>query len=124
MAMKKPPSESLEQQHLALWLDSRRVDGRKLLWAHVPNGGARSGRVGAALKKEGVKPGVPDVLVFTPPPNGSVVRGVAIELKRKTGGVASDDQKQWMADLRLNGWIASIAHGADEAIDFLTELGF
>lgn len=113
------PSESGEQQVLAQWLDLNRI-----LWTHVPNGRHRSKIVGALLKREGVKPGVPDVLIFDPPPKlpGGRV-GVAIELKLQ-GGRTSAAQAEWMRELRERGWIARVCHGASAAIEYLTELGY
>lgn len=114
-------SESNEQCALAQWLDFKR-----LLWLHVPNGRARHIVTARKLKAEGVKPGAPDILIFTPPPQWDFNRpsGVAIELKAPKGGRISPLQKDWLDRLKMCGWHTCVAHGADEAIKFLEGLGY
>lgn len=103
---------------LATWLD---VIG--LVWCHVPNGGVRNPIAGARLKAQGVKPGVPDVLIFTSPPRISAT-GAAIELKRLNGGRTSIEQTGWHDTLRNLGWRVHVAKGALDAIDWLQGLGY
>jgi len=112
--------EDEEQITLARWIDRRRPE---LLWTHPPNGGLRRVRQAAAFKRMGVKAGVPDILIFTPPPN-TVVPGVAIELKREVGGTMSAAQRQWGIRLTELGWLHSVQHGATDAIKWLEELGY
>lgn len=112
-------TEDQEQQDLANYLD---LTG--LLWCHVPNGGMRNKAVAGKLKAQGVKSGVPDVLVFSPPPNFPGSRGVAIELKRVKGGTLSTEQKNWLDNLANLGWIAQCCNGCGDAIDLLRELGY
>ena len=102
-------SEEKEQMKLAAYLD-----GRKFLWCHVPNGGHRRKVVAASLKRQGVKSGVPDVLIFAP-------IQAAIELKRKSGGSVSANQSKWLDALNDAGWSTYIARGADKAIEWLIE---
>ena len=102
-------SEEREQMKLAAYLD-----GRKFLWCHVPNGGHRRKVVAASLKRQGVKSGVPDVLIFAP-------IQAAIELKRKSGGSVSANQRKWLSALNDAGWEICIARGADKAIEWLVE---
>lgn len=122
------PTEAAEQRVLAAYLDALGLD-----WAAVPNSGYRgalhrdasmAARMGAQLKAEGVKAGVPDVLVFSPPPGLRGIVGVAVELKRQRGGRVTPEQAHWLERLRLHGWEAFVAHGADEAIKRLQELGY
>ena len=103
---------------LAAWLDAIGV-----LWCHVPNGGVRNPVAGAHLKAQGMKAGVPDVLIFTVPTNLDA-RGVAVELKRLKGGRATPTQKAWHGALRRVGWKVHVAHGALDAIDWLQALGY
>lgn len=112
------PHEHVEMVALARWLDMRR-----LVWCHPPNEAKRSFAVAARLRAEGLKTGVPDVLIFTPP-TAQPGRGVALELKRKVGGVVSDDQRRWLEDLRRCGWVTLVARGADEAIKLLLGCGY
>jgi hypothetical protein len=141
----RPPTEEQEQRTLALWLNLHPL----IMWCHVPNGGHRDPRVAAKLQGLGVKPGVPDILIFSPPPFWSqggrrmpacfrgpervdpsltpLPRGIAIELKRQgaTGSKLSTEQVDWGLGLsRLCGWYWFMASGAGEAIDELERLGY
>lgn len=115
--------EAPHQRALARWLD---ICG--LLWCHVPNGGDRDARVGAELKSQGVKRGVPDCLIFTPPPIMPEARGTALELKpaRTEDPYAepTDEQVEWLDRLRRGGWLTVVAHGHSEAIETLRRLGY
>lgn len=44
--------------------DYLRLQYPNLLWIHCPNGEARSAITGARLKRMGVRPGVPDILLW------------------------------------------------------------
>ena len=87
------PSELSEQFQLVRWL--RRAN---VLFCAVPNGGARQRREAAPLKMSGVEAGVPDILIFDPPPlppNGHCSPvGVALELKAtsKTARVSASQR--------------------------------
>ena len=80
--------------------------------------------VASKLKKCGVKPGVPDVLIYTPPPKHLGKVGTAVELKRRDGGVVSEFQQEWLADLERHGWLITVAHGWEDAVKFLQEAGY
>lgn len=88
----------------------------RLLFA-VPNGGDRHVITAAKMKAEGVKPGVPDYIL--PVARGGF-HGLAIELKTATGAT-SREQKQWLADLRAQGYRAEVCKGWQQAFDLLTE---
>ena len=88
----------------------------RLLFA-VPNGGDRHKIVAAKMKAEGVKPGVPDYLL---PVSTLGYSGLAIELKSLTG-YASKEQKQWIADLREQGWRAEVCRGWVQAWGVIRE---
>lgn len=109
----KDLSEYDEQVKLANYLDAKGY-----CWCHVPNGGNRNAVTGAKLKRQGVKPGVPDVLIF------ETKGGIAIELKRKSGKPSDvrDTQKEWLNALSNRGWQTKVAYGADEAIDYLENI--
>ena len=118
--MKQPiPTEEQEQVALAQWLDLH-----KICYCHVPNGGNRNAITGKKLKAQGVKPGVPDILIFDPPPEHPHMPGTAIELKRRKGGTVSTKQGQWLQDLLDRGWAVSVCKGAGEAIETLRRLGY
>lgn len=112
-----PPLERHEMLVLAQYLDARRF-----LWMHCPNEAKRSARLGAELKRLGMKAGFPDVAIFTPPPGLFGITGVAIELKRQRGASVSVEQRDWLDNLKAQGWATHVAFGASDAISFLESL--
>ncbi|MBU0992383.1 MAG: VRR-NUC domain-containing protein, partial [Proteobacteria bacterium] len=68
------------------------------------------------LKMEGVKKGVPDLCL---PVAKKPYNGLYIEMKRRTGGNVSVDQKKWLQRLNKAGYLAVVAHGCDEAWEVL-----
>lgn len=107
---------------------AKHLDALGVLWTATANGGIRAKAAAAALKRSGVKAGVPDVLIFTPPPSGVGV-GLAIELKRpregkRPKGRVSDHQRIWLEALRATGWRAEVAYGYDHALEILTAAGY
>ena len=83
----------------------------------IPNGGTRGDDArtrqirGAMLKAEGVRSGVPDI--FLPVPRKGY-HGLFIELKRVKKGVKSANQKDWLAELNNQGYLAVTCYGAEE----------
>jgi len=100
----------LEDQEMAVLADYLNACG--FLWCHVPNEGKRSPRLGARMRRLGLKAGVPDVLVF-----GHRYSGVAIELKRVGGRQPTSEQQWWLAELEKCGWVCIVAYGAMDAIE-------
>lgn len=94
-------SESDFQIICASWLDRR-----GLVWCHPANEQKDVTAVGK-LKKHGLKSGVPDILIFTPPPNFKDCRGVALELKIKPNKLSSN-QNLWLGDLDRFGWYTNV----------------
>lgn len=109
------PLEEIEQEHVFLWasMEERAYPELAMLYA-IPNGGKRAIKTAVALKKQGVKRGVPDMCL--PVARGGY-HGLYIELKRQKGGVVSDEQREWIAALNTQGYKAIICHGAEEAIE-------
>lgn len=109
------PLEEIEQEHVFLWasMEERAYPELAMLYA-IPNGGKRAIKTAVALKKQGVKRGVPDMCL--PVPRGGF-NGLYIELKRVKGGTVSDEQREWIAALNSQGYKAIICHGAEEAIE-------
>lgn len=83
----------------------------------VPNGARTTPGVAAKLKAEGMKPGVPD-LVLPVPANGAP--GLVVEMKTLTGSV-SREQKAWLGMLKAMGFKAVVCRSIEAAIDALTE---
>ena len=111
--------ESDEQKALFEWVSLQwRARPELSLLFHIPNGqklaGNKAHRAKAAmrLKKEGMRPGVPDLML--PVPRG-IFHGLFIEMKRKDGGVVSGEQKAWIKALADQGYRAMTCNGFDEA---------
>lgn len=90
-----------------------------LVWFYaVPNGGDRQVHVGAAMRAEGVKPGVPDTCL--PVPVGRYA-GLYIELKvpgrenQKDGGL-SDKQVKWCNRLAAAHYAVAVAYGWESMV--------
>lgn len=116
-AMLKIPTEHNEQVSLFnwAWTQRRQYPELDLLFA-VPNGGQRRKRTAGMLRAEGVKSGIPDV-VLPVPRNG--YHGAYLEMKRTKGGVVSEDQKKWIECLRAQGYFVAVCKGWVEAKDVL-----
>lgn len=116
--MRRRDTEHKHQVALFQWAayQSRRWPELSLLFA-IPNGGARDKITGQRLKDEGVKAGVPDMLL--PVARGDY-HGFFIELKAPDGS-ASDLQEEWVENLRAQGYRAEVIHGWTAARDGLIE---
>ena len=84
----------------------------------IPNGSQRSMITGARLKAEGVKPGVPDIML---PIASGKCHGLFIEMKRITPlkrGVMGE-QLWWQNALNEAGYLAVVCYGWEEARDII-----
>lgn len=102
-------TEAQEQENLfkwAAWIPQLR------LMFHIPNGGSRNRVEAANLKRQGVKPGVPDVFL---PIARCGCHGLFIEMKRAKGGVLSQFQREYITALIDQGYRVAVCHGFDEA---------
>ncbi|MEP3245141.1 MAG: hypothetical protein ABJN40_13345 [Sneathiella sp.] len=86
------------------------------VWFHVPNGEKRSKLVSARLKEMGLKPGVPDILIY------HRHQIYFIELKVGSKG-ASSYQCDMIEALEKNGAIGAICRSVEEVEDFLAAQG-
>lgn len=118
---KKQPTELQEQMALA-----RKLDSLGLVWCHVANeaAGNRGPKAGSILRKAGLKSGMPDNLIFSPPPSDPKARGVAIELKTRTMGRVSPRQLEWLEKLCKQGWLVYVANGYQGCLSILRNLGY
>ncbi len=108
--------EGLEQEALFRWAGYEQGRHPELgLMYHVPNGGSRHPKEAANLKRQGVKPGVPDICL--PVARGGY-HGLYIEMKAGKNK-ATEYQKQWMAELNEQGYLAVVCYGWQEAADVL-----
>lgn len=121
------PLEAEEQTAVVQWCE---LQGLKL--TSVPNSTyTKSWSQKSKNHREGLRPGMPDLIILIPPAKSKdgIGRLLALELKRLKGGVVSQTQRDWIAALNgLNSVSIDsvVAHGADEAIayvsSFLTEV--
>ncbi len=106
------PLEAEEQVKIFQW--AAFMEGRmpqlKNLYA-VPNGGRRDRIEAAHLKQQGVKAGVPDICLAYP---AGVYHGLYIELKVGKNK-PSDNQKEWIRNLRAAGYMAVVCYGFEQA---------
>jgi hypothetical protein len=105
------PLEFQEQIIAATWLTKNNI-----LFYHVPNGGFRKHHEALKFKAMGVKAGVPDLCIPIP---RSSYHGLYIELKRVSGGMLSDAQSYWLAELEKQGYACYVAKGANDLIDYV-----
>lgn len=126
IALESIPDESDEQSTVADWLDIHKV-----FYTATMAGSYLHPATYNRMKRMGLKKGVSDFLIFTKPPAYFMDEvkqykycGVCLEMKRKKGGIISDDQKQWLYKMALLGWLPFVANGADEAINFLEQCGY
>jgi hypothetical protein len=85
-----------------------------LLFA-IPNGGARNIIVASRLKAEGVKPGVPDLML---PVARQGYHGLFIEMKIAPNR-PTKHQKEWLQNLTDQGYLATVCFSTEEAINLI-----
>lgn len=86
--MKKKSEEAQLQKAVVTYLKLREALGQ-LKYFSVPNGGKRDVITAVKLKREGLRAGVPDIVVVTSVPS----RTIFLELKSKTGSLSKPQQK-------------------------------
>jgi hypothetical protein len=107
--------EGLEQAALLKELELRLPDVFALIY-HVPNGGHRHKLVAMKLKEQGVKAGVPDLVL--PMARGGYF-GLYIEFKATPPGAApvSASQHAWILRLNDQGYLAIVCRGHFDAME-------
>lgn len=112
-------TEAEEQEALFEWAErAKRAHPALELMFHIPNGGSRNMLEAANLKRQGVKPGVPDICL--PVPRGKFA-ALFIEMKRRKGYVISEAQRGWIMALNRAGCRAVVCMGWDEARETILE---
>jgi len=119
--VEKAISESTQQFRVTKWLDQRNI-----IYFAVPNGYKKSIYQQSQAKREGLKSGVPDIIILTKAKNG---KSTVLEMKRykKHRGLCNcikDDQKMWQEIFISHEWNYVLGHGCDEAINDLLALGY
>lgn len=126
---KKGSPEHDEQVALFYWaeLNKSKIPALELLMA-IPNGAYYGGHWSTAkkMKDEGVKKGVPDVLL--PVPMTYVNEGQVTDMKAglwiemKAGkNKPSDEQNWWIEQLEEMGYRVEVCYSSQEAIDVINE---
>jgi hypothetical protein len=116
------PTEHEEQAALFAWAAANEGARPELgLMFAVPNGGYRPMATAAMLRAEGVRAGVPDVFlpIMRRAGDGRIWGGLFIEMKRRPNK-PTPEQAQWIAALRVAGYMAVVCWSAQEAIDVIT----
>lgn len=118
--MKKPkvkntvPLEAKEQEAIFKWARANQTDIPELQLLNASLSGVRLTRgLSVKMKKQGMRKGYPDLFV---PVARNGYHGLFIELKRLKGGVVSPEQKEWIARLREQGYLALVCKGHRAAI--------
>lgn len=82
---------------------------------HVPNGGKRDAATAVALKRQGVKAGVLDIVLPAP---RAEYHGLYIELKAGKNTTTAK-QKAWLTFLRQQGYYTAVCYGWQAAAELI-----
>ncbi|MGQ7253959.1 VRR-NUC domain-containing protein [Vreelandella titanicae] len=117
--------EGNEQAVLIRWLLGEKMRGEPVgalhdVTFHPPNGGVRSYKTAAAMKRQGAKAGVSDLKTMNA--RGGWF-GLCIEFKASPPHTAAlaDSQRDWLALMESEGYCAVLAIGLEEAKRVLRE---
>ena len=106
-------TEHAEQSALIVWwavyCQTKVIDERLLF--SIPNGASKSIAQALKFKREGLRPGVPDLFLAVP---HAPYSGLFLEMKGK-GGMPSAAQKAWIRMLNGKGYRAVVCVGWDVA---------
>lgn len=104
----KLEDESGHQEALFSWAGYQAGRMTELEYMHhVPNGGKRDAATATALKRQGVRAGVPDICL--PAPKGKY-HGLYIELKAGKN-TTTKNQKRWLGYLQQQGYFTAVCYG-------------
>lgn len=114
----KKRCEATEQERVINWATFYAKDFPELdLLYHVPNGGSRNQLEAANLKRQGVKAGVPDLVLPVPQQQ---FHGLYVEMKWGKN-TTTDKQDWWLEQLQKQGYKTAVCWSADEAMDVIAE---
>lgn len=108
--------ESGQQEALFVWAayNTQRMPELEYMH-HIPNGGKRDAKTAVALKRQGVKAGVPDICL--PAPRGEY-HGLYIELKAGKNKT-TEKQSHWLEYLHDHGYYTAICYGWELAAELI-----
>ena len=111
--------EDAEQKKVVKWLRDFRIP-----FFAAPNEQGKNKAYALAKwrKAMGLLPGTPDLIIIRLAPSNG--KPTALEMKRKKGGVTSDNQLKVHAVMQTEGWNVLVGNGADEAKRLLKGLGY
>lgn len=104
------PYEDQEQEAFIYYLDTQ---GFK--YFAVPNANKRTFWQQRKVKKEGLKSGVPDIVILAKSASGKF-NVLFMEIKRQEGGQVSEKQQEWINWLDKNEYAVCVAKGCEHAI--------
>jgi hypothetical protein len=110
-----PESESNQQEIVIKYLKLAYPDA---LYCASAGGMSTSYLQAIKMKRTGYVKGFPDLFIYEP---RNEYNGLAIEMKKEKGGVASPEQKRWQEQLRNRGYASYICKGSEEAIKQIDE---
>jgi hypothetical protein len=98
------------------WAREHATQYPALAWLYAVANGARLTRaVAKRMKAEGMRPGVPDLML--PERRGAYV-GLAIEMKSPRH-YPTREQRLWLTHLQKAGWLTDVCYSFEEARDLL-----
>jgi hypothetical protein len=104
-----------EEQHQEAFFQWCEVKGRQnsefLEFFHVANGGHRFAHTGAKMKRQGVKRGVPDVMLLIPKDR---YHGLIIEFKAWPNK-PTVHQKKWLKRFSDRGYLTALCYTWEDA---------
>lgn len=108
------PLEDAECKAFVQYLEVLQSQGHDIIFSHMANETfTKSWKTKNRNKAMGVRSGLPDYIIII---NGLVVW---LEMKRRTGGVISATQKEWIERLEQAGQNVHVARGLDEAMEVI-----
>lgn len=112
----KKRCEATEQERVINWATFYAKNFPELdLLYHVPNGGSRNQLEAANLKRQGVKAGVPDLVLPVP---RQQFHGLYVEMKWGKN-TTTEKQDWWLEQLRQQGYKTAVCWSAEEAMDVI-----
>ncbi len=94
------------------------LKSRSLLAFHVANERKTSTSYGGKLRKQGVTPGVSDLIILEP---RGEYHGMIVELKAGAGSKGTDDQMDFLFRSQKNGYFVLLTWSLDEFIHYLDQ---
>lgn len=103
--------ESIIQTQCVEWFKKWQYPNYANLLFSVPNGGSRNRLEAIRLQKEGVTPGVADLILLIP---NKDYNALCVEMKTPRTGRQQESQKKWQEDIEAQGYKYSICRSFDE----------